>query len=302
MKVQRVGDYSITRVAEIESMALDPKFLFGIITPEIIAANRDWIGPRCIEPGTDKVILSFHTYVVRTKHHTILVDTCNGNDKSRPSMMAWDHLNLPFLETLAKHGVTQDKVDYVMCTHLHTDHVGWNTQLKNGKWVPTFPNAKYLMARTEFDHFNKVHRSNPPQPVNRGSFVDSVLPIVEQGRAVMVDTDYVFEGEPGNGIWLEHAPGHTPGGVSVRVGAKGGANKGLAVMSGDIIHHPLQFAEPTLSNPADVDPALAVTTKLKLMNECADSDLVLLTGHFPDPTACKVLRHGERFRFRFQED
>ncbi|MBV8168734.1 MAG: MBL fold metallo-hydrolase, partial [Alphaproteobacteria bacterium] len=98
------------------------------------------------------------------------------------------------------------------------------------------------------------------------------------------------------------APGHTPGGVSVRVGAKGGAHKGLAVMSGDIIHHPLQFAVPELSNPADVDPALAVKTKLKLMNECADSDLVLLTGHFPDPTACTVHRHGERFRFRYQED
>ncbi len=301
MKTQRVGPYEITRVAEIDRMGLEPNFLFGNVTPEIIAANRGWLGPRLIEPD-DKLVLSFHSFVVRTPHHTILVDTCNGNDKQRPSMTAWHMMKTPYLETLAAAGVRPEDVDYVMCTHLHTDHVGWNTRLVDGKWVPTFPNAKYLMAKTEFDYFNGVHRSNPPQPVNRGSFIDSVLPIVEHGRAVMVSTDHVLEGEIGNGIWLTHAPGHTPGGVQIRVGVPKGRGGGLAVMSGDIIHHPLQFAEPTLSNPADVDPALAVTTKLALMNECADSDLVLLTGHFPEPTLGKVTRHGDRFRFRYEGD
>ncbi|MBI3514500.1 MAG: MBL fold metallo-hydrolase [Proteobacteria bacterium] len=297
MKPQKIGAYEITRVAEIDRMGVDPKFLFGNVTPEIIAANRGWLGPVFIEPD-DKLVLSFHTFVIRTKHHVILVDTCNGNDKRRPSMMAWDGLKTPYLENLAAAGVRPEDVDYVMCTHLHTDHVGWNTRLVDGKWVPTFPRAKYLMAKTEFDYFNTVHQSNPPQPVNRGSFIDSVLPIVEHGRAVMVDTDHVLEGADGNGIWLVHAPGHTPGGVQIRVGAR----DRLAVLSGDIIHHPLQLAEPTLSNPADVDPAVAVKTKLKLMNECADSGLTLLTGHFPDPTAGQVTRHGERFRFRFQGD
>ena len=297
MKVQRVGAYEITRVAEIDRMGVDPKFLFGNVTPEILAANRDWLGPRLIEPD-DRLVLSFHTYVVRTPHHVILVDTCNGNDKPRPSMLAWNMMKTPYLENLAAAGVRPEDVDYVMCTHLHTDHVGWNTRLVDGKWVPTFPNAKYLMAKVEFDYFNGVHRSNPPLPVNRGSFIDSVLPIVEHNRAVMVATDHVLEGSVGNGIWLEHSPGHTPGGVQIRVAAK----DGRATMSGDIIHHPLQFAEPVLSNPADVDPARAVTTKLKLMNECADSDLVLLTGHFPEPTLGKVTRHGERFRFRYHGD
>jgi len=298
MKRQRVGDVEITKVAEIERMALDPGFLFGNVTHDLIEANRAWLGPSLVEAGSDRLILSFHSFVIRTRHHVILVDTCNGNDKKRPSMMAWDSLNTPYLANLAAAGVRPEDVDFVMCTHLHTDHVGWNTKLVDGRWVPTFPRAKYLFAKTEFDYFDGVHRSNPPQPVNRGSFVDSVLPVVEHGQAVMVDTSHVVEGAVGQGIWLVPAPGHTPGHVQIRVGTR----DRLALMSGDIIHHPIQFAEPTLSNPADVDRAQAVETKLKLMNECADSDLTLLTGHFPDPTAGRVVRHGERFRFRFQDD
>jgi len=296
MKPKRIGAIEITKVAEIERMALDPNFLFGNVTPEIIAAQRGWLGPRLVEAGSDRLILSFHSYVIRTPHHTILVDTCNGNHKRRPSMMAWDNLDLPYLANLAAAGVKPEDVDFVMCTHLHTDHVGWNTQLVGGRWVPTFPRAKYLFAKTEFDHFNRIHQSNPAQPVNRGSFIDSVLPVVEHGQAVMVDMRHVVEGQTGDGIWLVPAPGHTPGHVQVRVGAK----DGLAVLSGDIIHHPIQLAEPTLSNPADVDPAQAVETKLALMNECADGDIALLTGHFPEPTAGRVVRHGDRFRFRFE--
>ncbi len=235
MKTQRIGAYEITKVAEFERMAVDSTFLFGNVTPAIIAANRDWLGPTFVEDGSDRLILSFHTFIIRTPHHVILVDTCNGNHKQRPSMMAWNMLETPYLATLAAAGVRPEQVDYVMCTHLHTDHVGWNTQLVDGRWVPTFPNAKYLMAKTEFDHFNRLHQANPAQPINRGSFVDSVLPVVEHGRAVMIDTSHVLEGQAGNGIWLTPAPGHTPGHVQIRIGA----GNGLAVMSGDIIHHPL---------------------------------------------------------------
>ena len=298
MKPRRIGAFEITRVAEIERMALDPNFLLGNVTPEIIAEHRGWLGPRLVEPGSDRLILSFHSYVIRTPHHTILVDTCNGNHKRRPSMMAWDMLELPYLANLAAAGVRPEDVDFVMCTHLHTDHVGWNTKLVDGRWVPTFPRAKYLFAKTDFDHFNRLHQNGPEQPVNRGSFIDSVLPVVEHGQAVMVDSSHVVEGAAGRGIWLVPSPGHTPGHVQVRVGA----TDGLAVLSGDIIHHPIQFADPTLSNPADVDRAQAVETKLALMNECADGDIMLLTGHFPDPTAGRVVRHGDRFRFRFQGD
>src|SRR5258706_4965432 len=141
MKPQKIGAYEITRVAEIDRLGVDPKFLFGNVTPEIIAANRDWLSPVFIEPD-DKLVLSFHTFVIRTKHHVILVDTCNGNDKQRPSMMAWNMMKTPYLENLAAAGVRPEDVDYVMCTHLHTDHVGWNTRLVDGKWVPTFPRAK----------------------------------------------------------------------------------------------------------------------------------------------------------------
>jgi glyoxylase-like metal-dependent hydrolase (beta-lactamase superfamily II) len=301
MRAQRIGDIEITKVAEIDRMALEPNFLLGNATHEIIEEYRGWLGPNLVEPGSDRLILSFHSFIIRTRHHTILVDTCNGNDKKRPSMMAWDSLKTPYLANLAVAGIKPEDIDFVMCTHLHTDHVGWNTKLVDGRWVPTFPRAKYLFAKTEFDHFNRMHQSNPEQPVNRGSFIDSVLPIVEHNRAVMVDTSHVVEGEVGNGIWLVHAPGHTPGQVQIRVGARAKGGEGLAVLSGDIIHHPIQLADPTLYNPADFDRAQAVESKVKLMNECADSNLLLLTGHFPDPTAGQVMRHGKQFRFRFQD-
>ncbi len=186
----------------------------------------------------------------------------------------------------------------MLCTHLHADHVGWNTRLVNGRWVPTFPNARYLMARTEFDHFNRMHQARPAQPVNRGSFADSVLPVVEHGRADMIESTHVVEGQSGKGIWLEPAPGHTPGNVHIHVRADGTD----VLLCGDVIHHPIQFAEPQLQNPADVDKPLAVKTRLHLMNEYADKDTLILTGHFPAPTAGRIVRHRDRFRFRFEAE
>lgn len=295
MKAQELGVTRIDKVTEIARLAVAPSFLFGNVTPEILARHRARLGPRLIEPGTDRLLLSFHSYLIRTPHHTILVDTCNGNHKHRPSMPAWHMLDTPYLANLARLGVAPEDVDYVMCTHLHADHVGWNTRLADGQWVPTFPNARYVMARTEFEHYEAAHRRDPGAEINRGSFADSVLPIVAHGQVDLVESTHVIDRHLEDGIWLEPAPGHSPGNVNVHV--HGGGRH--ALMCGDVIHHPIQFAEPDLANPADSDKAEALRTRLALMRRYADTDTVLLPGHFVAPTAGWIESQGDRFRFRF---
>jgi len=297
VNVQKIGNTEIRKVDEISRMALDANWLFPSIDEQVVEANRDWLGPNLVEPGSTRLYMSFHSYVVRTRHHTILVDACNGNHKQRPSMPAWNDLNTPYLHNLAAIGVRPEEIDIVLCTHLHADHVGWNTRLDNGRWVPTFPNARYLMARVEFDYLLNLHRTQPQTPVNRGSFEDSVLPIVEHGRADMVELDHVVEQELGEGVWLTPACGHTPGHVFVNVGSHG---RERAVFTGDVIHHAIQFAEPSLTNLADYDKQQAYDTRLAVMRRYADTDTLLMTGHFPSPTAGRIVSHGDRFRFAFE--
>ncbi|CDY78519.1 Beta-lactamase-like [Caballeronia glathei] len=297
MQIQKIGNTEIRKVSEIDRMALNADWLFPSIDPAFLDAQRGWLGPDFIDPVQFKLYLSFHTYVIRTKHHTILVDTCNGNHKQRPSMPAWTNLQTPYLENLAAIGVKPEEVDFVMCTHLHTDHVGWNTRLDNGRWVPTFPRARYIMGRVEYEHFNRMHQSNPETPVNRGSFVDSVLPVVEHGLAEFVEMDHVFERELGQDVWLSPACGHTPGHVFVHVGHEHGDH---AVLTGDVIHHPVQFADPHLSNLADFDALQAYETRVGLMRRYADTRTKVLTGHFPSPTAGRIVSRGDEFRFEFE--
>jgi glyoxylase-like metal-dependent hydrolase (beta-lactamase superfamily II) len=249
-----------------------------------------------VEPGSTRLYMSFHSYVIRTRHHTILVDACNGNHKSRPSMPAWNDLDTPYLANLAAIGVRPEDIDIVLCTHLHADHVGWNTRLENGHWVPTFPRARYLMARVEYEYLLNQKRSNPDTPVNRGSFDDSVLPVVEHGCADMVELDHVVERELGQDVWLSPACGHTPGHVFVNVGEHG---RERAVFTGDVIHHPVQFVDPRIANLADFDPQQAYETRLGLMRRYADTDTLVMTGHFPSPTAGRIVSRGDRFRFAF---
>jgi glyoxylase-like metal-dependent hydrolase (beta-lactamase superfamily II) len=297
MKPVQLGDITIHKVTEIERLAVDAPWLLGNITPEIIDQNRDWLGPKLLEPGTNKLILSFHTYVIRTPTLNILVDTCNGNHKQRPTMPAWHMLDLPYLDRLRAVGLAPEDIDIVMCTHLHADHVGWNTRLENGRWVPTFPKARYLMSRVDYEHFDALHRSQPDLPVNRGSFVDSVLPIVEHGRAVMIGPGDTMDADLSDQVWLEGAPGHSPGNINIFI-KSGGRN---ACLCGDVIHHAIQCAAPHLSNPADVDKPQAIETRRKLLDRCADTDMLMLTGHFPDPTAGRIVSAGGTLRFRFDE-
>lgn len=293
MKRIELGEVHIDKVTESAGPIFEPDFLFPEATAADVAEHRQWLEPHFVDPASGKLIMSFHSYVVRTAHHTIVVDTCIGNDKERPARDFWHRLKTPYLDHYAELGVDPADVDFVMCTHLHVDHVGWNTRLENGRWVPTFPNATYIFAQTEFDHWEQQKRVNSSGPVNHGSFEDSVLPVVEAGQALLVGMDYSLDDQ----VCLAPAPGHTPGNVTLNLRSK----SRKAILCGDTIHHPVQFAHPEWSSRFCDDADLSRQTRHGLMERIADTATLLLPAHFPDPTAGTVVRAGDVFRFQSLE-
>ncbi len=291
MQTTRIGDFEVHRLTEFEGPFIAPEIFFPDFDADVLRAHPDMAGPRLIDPATGKLVFSFHCFIVKTGRHTILIDSCLGNDKERPTRPQFHRLRTPFLTDLANAGVSVEDVDYVMCTHLHWDHVGWNTRLENGRWVPTFPNARYVMARREFDHWQGVHQQGEDTP-HRRAFEDSVLPVVRTGQSVLVDDDYAFE----DGLWFESAPGHTPGNVVIHARSRDDG----AVFLGDVLHHQLQLAKPEWSTVACSDRELSRKTRTRLVEEYAERGTRLLPAHFPAPTVGRIVRHGSAYRYRFE--
>ena len=291
MQPTRIGQFEISRIADYEGPFFAPNEFFPDFDPEVVRANADLLGPRLLEPETGKLIFSFHSFVVRTGHHTILIDACIGNDKERPSRPQFHRMHSPFISDLARLGVKPEEVDYVMCTHLHWDHVGWNTQLQDGNWVPTFPNAKYVMAKKEFDHWQDFSLSGVDSP-HALAFGDSILPVVKTGQALLVGDDYALD----DGLWFESYPGHTPGNVVIH--ARSGGERGVFI--GDVLHHPLQCLKPEWSTFACTDAVGSRVSRTRLVETYADTDSLILPAHFPSPTAGHIKRHNGAFRFDFR--
>ena len=195
MKTQQLGQFTIDRVTEFEGSFAPLKNILPSITQADIDAHASWLKPWYVD-AQDRAVMSFHSYLINTGKHRILVDACVGNDKERVHRPGWHHAQFPYLQSLAQAGVSPADIDFVCCTHMHADHVGWNTRLQDGQWVPTFPNARYVFAQTEYSHWEKAHREalakGEPAP-NHGSFADSVWPVVDAGRALMVHDDLGFE-------------------------------------------------------------------------------------------------------------
>jgi len=289
----KLGELEIHRAIESEVPIFDTFSFFPDATKEVVEANKDWLMPRYIDPKTIEVILCIQSYVIKTSHHTILVDTCVGNHKSRPARPSWHMQNSPFIEELAGVGVHPEEVDFVLCTHLHVDHVGWNTKLLDGRWVPTFPNAKYIFSRNEFELWAARYEKGETVPVPL-VYEDSVLPIVEAGQAIIVEDTHQID----DGMWLEPAPGHTPGHVMLNL--KSGEER--ALMSGDVIHHPLQLIRPDWSSRACEDPHLSAVSRTKMLESVADTNTLLCPAHFGSPTMGHVISHAtDGFRYRLIE-
>ncbi len=277
------GDLTIHRIIEQETTFLAAQDLFPGLTAEVLAENRQWMKEAKAIDDADMLILCFQSYIVKTPHHTILVDSCIGNDKPRPARPKWNmKTDDTYMRGLKAAGVTVDDIDYVMCTHLHVDHVGWNTRLIDGRWVPTFPNARYVFAKGEFDYWTEQNAKAEVPP-----FADSVLPVVEARRAEIVRDDFAI----GDHARILPTPGHTPGHVAFAFGR----GKDVAAASGDLMHSPLQTRYPELSAKFDVDQGQAAATRRNFLERYCDTDTLCCTAHFPSPSTGKIRRLGNGF-------
>jgi glyoxylase-like metal-dependent hydrolase (beta-lactamase superfamily II) len=279
----KAGDLTIHRIIEQETTFLPAQELFPDLTGEVLAENRAALKAAKALDDSDTLILCFQSYIVKTPHHTILIDSCIGNDKPRPTRPKWNmKTDDIYMRGLKGAGIAVEDIDYVMCTHLHVDHVGWNTRLENGKWVPTFPKARYVFAKGEYDYWAAQHEKAEVPP-----FGDSVLPVVAANKAEIVGNDFAI----GDHVRILPTPGHTPGHVAFTLGRA----KEDAVFCGDLMHSPLQLRYPELSPKFDVDPAQAAKTRRSFLERYCETDTLCCTAHFPSPSAGKIRRKGNGF-------
>ena len=275
----RIGDVTVTRVVEIEAT--------GGMSRVIPDAKRErlkeilWMYPHFADEN-GRMRGAIHALIVEAPDRTIMVDTCVGNDKERGNP-AWNQLQTAFLDDMEKAGYVLDAIDTVLCTHLHIDHVGWNTMLVDGKWVPTFPKARYLIGQVEFSHWQADTDLDQVAVM-----ADSVLPVFDANLVDLVETDHQITDE----ISLMPTVGHTPGHVSVMIRSNGEE----AMITGDFIHHPCQFAHPEWSSSFDTDPAQSAQTRREVFDRYADTPTLIIGTHFATPTAGHLKRDGDAYR------
>jgi glyoxylase-like metal-dependent hydrolase (beta-lactamase superfamily II) len=291
MRQIRIGDITIDAVIEREGPWRRPQDFFPSYDDATFKRELPLLEPEVFDAASGRMCITYQTFVVRSPHHTILVDTCTGEDKGHPAPFDFPGKERWRNELFAL-GVSYDKIDYVFCTHLHIDHTGWNTTLRDGRWVPTFPNAKYIFHKREYAAWEAEHAkgANPPGTV----FRDNCLPIVEAGQALLVDDDYALD----DTITLTPTPGHSPCHCCVNIASRGQR----AVVTGDMMHHAIQCRQLDWSPGVDWDPKQAAVSRRRFLSSVTDTDTLLLPIHFPAPTVGLVTADGDRFNYRFKRD
>lgn len=281
MNKWQVGDVKITQVIELVATG-GSRFILPDATRELIQ-TIEWLAPHFADPD-GRLIMSIHALIVETGDCKIMVDTCLGNNKVR-AIPGWNMRQGPFLQDIASAGYPREAIDTVLCTHLHVDHVGWNTMLDGDRWVPTFNNARYLIGEKEWAHWSAEDAEQ-----RRGDDIlgDSVRPVFDAGLVDLVETSHKICDE----VWLEPTPGHTPGHVSVRISSHGEE----ALITGDCMHHPCQIAMPDMCSNADSDQEMARRTRHELLKKYADQPILVIGTHFASPTAGHIVRDGDTFR------
>jgi glyoxylase-like metal-dependent hydrolase (beta-lactamase superfamily II) len=290
----KLGAATVTRIEESYEPNFAAKTFFPDWKPEIVDEHRAWLVPSHYDEASAMLKLSVHSWLLNIGGKRILIDTCVGNHKPRPHRPKWHLMETKYLERLKAAGVTPDQVDMVMCTHLHVDHVGWNTRLDDGRWVPTFKNAKYVWSQDDFDFYSRLDKDPEKGPANGGSFRDSVLPVVDAGLARMVKGTAQLDEH----LKITPAPGHTPGTIRIELESRGQK----AVFCGDILHHALQVYHPEWNSFACLDADNARKSRRATVEHCAGSGARLLPCHFGAPFTCHIESKGAGFVPKFVDN
>ncbi|MBK1659236.1 MBL fold metallo-hydrolase [Paracraurococcus ruber] len=287
MQRLQIGDVSITSIVERDGPWRRPAEMFPAYDEAIGARHLAELDPVVFDAASGRMVITYQTFVVRTPKHTILVDTCTGEDKGYPPPM--DFSKAPWLEGFKAEGLSFEDIDYVFCTHLHIDHCGWNTRLVNGRWVPTFPKAKYVFHKREYAAWEEATARGTTPPGNVWRY--NCEPVVAAGQALLVDDDFALD----DTISLLPTPGHAPCHCCVNIHSRGQR----AVVTGDLMHHALQVREPQWSTIFDWDAKMAEASRRKFLAEVVDTPTVVLPIHFPGPTAGRIAPRAGGFDWKY---
>jgi len=285
------GSIEVLRIKETLGAAFPPAHLLPDLPVDAIERHMGWLAPNHYDASKRRFVMGTHSWLLRTKRHTILVDTCIGNHKPRPNSPGFNDLELPYLDRLAHAGCKPEDIDLVLCTHLHVDHVGWNTQLRDGRWVPTFPNAKVLCSKAELVSAETKANANRPEEDDRAIWQDSLLPVLEAGQLQTIVGAHAIE----DGLLVEPTPGHTPGHVVLR--AESGGERML--FAGDLCHHPLQVYYPEVNSRFCEHAEGARTTRRRILADCAESGALFAPAHWGPPHAARVEAMAAAFALKW---
>ena len=286
----QVGDTLVTRIEELMGPLFNPVRFFPDFDPDLLKKHEDWLLPHHFDPECGRIIASMHSWLIETPHHKILVDGCIGNDKDRLPHRDWHQMKTDWPNRLRATGVSPDEIDFVLCTHLHVDHVGWNTQQVDGSWQPTFSNARYLFSKIELDSLEASLRDLDVNDefalLNQKTYHDSIAPVLNR-------TDLIIESQEliSDRLAIDLSPGHTPGSITLRVSHR----DQTARFCGDICHHPLQVYEPWMNSAYCQLPEQAIATRHSLLETCAEDNALLMPAHFGPSHAARVHRRGSKF-------
>ncbi len=287
----RVGDAVIHRIEEWRGTFMTPQTLFVGYSDEAYAGTKPLVAGPYLDAATDAIDARLQSWVVEVGGERVLIDTGAGNDKVRPGIPLFGNLRTPFLERLAATGFAPADIDVVICTHLHVDHVGWNTRLESGAWVPTFPRARYVFPLADAEYWDPRNSGRfPPkigEEVNAGFFEDSVRPIIERGIAELVEGPRDLSEH----LRLEPAPGHTPGSQTITVTSRGRR----ALFVGDILHHPLQIMNPSWNSIFCEDGVRARASRRAVLERAADEEAIMIPAHFAGEHMVRVVRSRDGF-------
>lgn len=271
----RIGSVDVSR---IEELRIPNRIGYFTTDQALIDANRHWLAPHFLDDA-GAFDLCFQSWIMVVEGRVVLVDPCTGNGKPHP-VPFFDNLDVPFIDRMAQAGFRPQDVDIVFCTHLHHDHCGWNTCLRDGRWVPTFPNARYLMARREVERWDTARAGHQPVDYNIGVYERSVAPVIAAGQAELHDGHF----RVGHAIEVEPAPGHTAGHCWMHLASAGER----AIFSGDTFHHPIQLVDPTIQFGGGDDVVQATRTRHRLVSVAAQSGALIVPAHLPAPHAVRV--------------